>query len=217
MCGIAGFIGKEKDMQKTLKKMTDRIEHRGPDAEGFFVLDDVALGQRRLSIIDIEGGKQPMFSKDGRYVVVFNGEIYNYLELKEELKEYPFQTNSDTEVLLYGYQNFFSGFRTADRPLDHGERTDVVGTGGLRRSATLDAMEKFVNATGVAGEFQFGEPGYRLTTRRLCHRDFIRLCNWNRSAAGKLISVVLHQGANRSISADFLILTGFFRQLLLRL
>ena len=106
MCGIAGFIGKEKDMQKTLKKMTDRIEHRGPDAEGFFVLDDVALGQRRLSIIDIEGGKQPMFSKDGRYVVVFNGEIYNYLELKEELKEYPFQTNSDTEVLLYGYQKW---------------------------------------------------------------------------------------------------------------
>ena len=106
MCGIAGFIGKEKDMQKTLKKMTDRIEHRGPNAEGFFVLDDVALGQRRLSIIDIEGGKQPMFSKDGRYVVVFNGEIYNYLELKEELKEYPFQTNSDTEVLLYGYQKW---------------------------------------------------------------------------------------------------------------
>ena len=85
MCGIAGFIGKEKNMKKTLKKMTDRIKHRGPDAEGFFIRGNVALGQRRLSIIDIEGGLQPMFSKDGNYVVVFNGEIYNYQEIKKEL------------------------------------------------------------------------------------------------------------------------------------
>ena len=106
MCGIAGFVGKEKNMKKVLKGMTDRIKHRGPDAEGFFVRGNVALGQRRLSIIDIEGGKQPMFSKDGNLVVVFNGEIYNYKELKEELKEYPFQTDSDTEVLLYGYEKW---------------------------------------------------------------------------------------------------------------
>ena len=108
MCGIAGFIGKEKNMKKTLKKMTDRIKHRGPDAEGFFIRGNVALGQRRLSIIDIEGGLQPMFSKDGNYVVVFNGEIYNYQEIKKELKDYPWQTNSDTEVLLYGYQEWGS-------------------------------------------------------------------------------------------------------------
>ena len=108
MCGIAGFIGKEKNMKKTLKKMTDRIKHRGPDAEGFFVRGNVALGQRRLSIIDIEGGLQPMFSKDGNYVVVFNGEIYNYQEIKKELKDYTWQTNSDTEVLLYGYQKWGS-------------------------------------------------------------------------------------------------------------
>ena len=108
MCGIAGFIGKEKNMKKTLKKMTDRIKHRGPDAEGFFIRGNVALGQRRLSIIDIEGGLQPMFSKDGNYVVVFNGEIYNYQEIKKELKDYPWQTNSDTEVLLYGYQKWGS-------------------------------------------------------------------------------------------------------------
>ena len=106
MCGIAGFVGKEKNMKKVLKGMTDRIKHRGPDAEGFFVRGNVALGQRRLSIIDIEGGKQPMFSKDGNLVVVFNGEIYNYKELKKELKEYPFQTDSDTEVLLYGYEKW---------------------------------------------------------------------------------------------------------------
>ena len=106
MCGIAGFVGKVKNPKKVLKQMTDRIIHRGPDAEGFFIKDDVALGQRRLSIIDIEGGKQPMFSEDGSLVVVFNGEIYNYQELKKELKNYPFQTESDTEVLLYGFQEW---------------------------------------------------------------------------------------------------------------
>ena len=106
MCGIAGFVGKEKNMKKTLKNMTDRIKHRGPDAEGFFVRGNVALGQRRLSIIDISGGKQPMFSKDENLVVVFNGEIYNYKELKSELKDYPWQTNSDTEVLLAGYEKW---------------------------------------------------------------------------------------------------------------
>ena len=86
--------------------MCDRIAHRGPDAEGFYVKGDVALGQRRLSIIDIEGGKQPMFSEDGKLVIVFNGEIYNYKDLKKELKEYPFQTESDTEVLIYGYRKW---------------------------------------------------------------------------------------------------------------
>ncbi len=106
MCGIAGFIGKDKNKKKILKSMCDRIAHRGPDAEGFYVKGDVALGQRRLSIIDLEGGKQPMFSKDEKLVVVFNGEIYNYKELKKELKDYPFQTDSDTEVLLYGYQKW---------------------------------------------------------------------------------------------------------------
>ena len=108
MCGIAGFIGKDKDKKKILKNMCDRIKHRGPDAQGYYVKGDAALGQRRLSIIDIEGGKQPMFSKDEKLVVVFNGEIYNYKELKSELSDYPFQTNSDTEVLLYGYKEWGS-------------------------------------------------------------------------------------------------------------
>ena len=106
MCGITGFVGKEKNMKKIVKGMTDRIRHRGPDGEGFFVRGDVALAQRRLSIIDIEGGRQPMFSKDENLVVVYNGEIYNYQEIKEELKDYPWQTNSDTEVLLAGYQKW---------------------------------------------------------------------------------------------------------------
>lgn len=108
MCGIAGFIGESKNAKKLLKQMTDRIAHRGPDAEGFFVEDNVALGQRRLSIIDIEGGRQPMISNDENLVVVFNGEIYNYQELKSELTDYKFQTNCDTEVLLAGYEKWGS-------------------------------------------------------------------------------------------------------------
>jgi len=106
MCGIVGFVDNVKNKKKIIKNMSKRIEHRGPDGEGYYTDDLVAFGQRRLSIIDLEGGKQPMFDKDEKLVVIFNGEIYNYKELKEELSDYPFQTNSDTEVLLYGYKEW---------------------------------------------------------------------------------------------------------------
>lgn len=106
MCGIVGFYSEERNKEEVLKKMADRIKHRGPDGEGYYIGDKVALGHRRLSIIDIDGGSQPMYTEDKKYVVVFNGEIYNYLELKEELSEYEFTTNSDTEVLLHGYRKW---------------------------------------------------------------------------------------------------------------
>lgn len=107
MCGIAGFISKEKDKEKDLTNMLNRIIHRGPDAEGKYIDDDIALGHRRLSIIDLESGNQPMFNEDKSLVVIFNGEIYNYKELKSKLeKKYNFQTTSDTEVLLYAYQEY---------------------------------------------------------------------------------------------------------------
>ena len=105
MCGIAGFVSNRDDKNKILKKMTDRIAHRGPDNEGFYIDEDVALGHRRLAIIDLNTGNQPMYSDDNRYVIIFNGEIYNYQSLKEELiKEgFEFKSTSDTEVLLKGY------------------------------------------------------------------------------------------------------------------
>ena len=87
MCGIVGFIDKEKNKKKIIKNMADKIAHRGPDAEGFYVDSDIALGHRRLSIIDLSNGKQPMYNEDESLVVVFNGEIYNYPELKTELKK----------------------------------------------------------------------------------------------------------------------------------
>lgn len=108
MCGIVGYVSNNKDKAKVIKKMADRIIHRGPDAEGFYVDEAVALGHRRLSIIDLKTGDQPMFNEDKSLVVVFNGEIYNYLELKADLKKrkHRFQTTSDTEVLLHGYEEY---------------------------------------------------------------------------------------------------------------
>lgn len=101
MCGISGFAGFEED--NLIEAMTAAITHRGPDDMGIFKDGDLSLGHRRLSVIDIEGGHQPVFSKDGRYVLVYNGEIYNYKELRAELEQdgLEFDTNSDTEVLLH--------------------------------------------------------------------------------------------------------------------
>ena len=110
MCGIAGFFGNETvpEKEKYLDLMMNRIKHRGPDGEGKYADDKIALGHRRLSIIDLEGGKQPIFNEDGTKVIIFNGEIYNYKELKVELVKagHKFSTKSDTEVILHGYEEY---------------------------------------------------------------------------------------------------------------
>ena len=108
MCGIVGFVGARDNAQEILQAMMDRIAHRGPDGQGQFLEGPVALGQRRLSIIDLEGGRQPMYNEDESLVVVFNGEIYNFQALREELTAagHTFATRSDTEVLLHGYEQW---------------------------------------------------------------------------------------------------------------
>ena len=111
MCGITGFVSAKHDLEeakKTLKAMADLIAHRGPDGEGFYVDERAALGHRRLSIIDLEGGSQPMFNEDKTLVTVFNGEIYNFMELRGQLEAagHVFATHSDTEVLLHGYEEW---------------------------------------------------------------------------------------------------------------
>lgn len=106
MCGINGIISKDKNKDKLIKSMNEKILHRGPDAEGIFVEGDVALGQRRLSIIDLAGGNQPIYNEDKSILIMYNGEVYNYKELKEELTEYKFETESDTEVVLHGYEKW---------------------------------------------------------------------------------------------------------------
>lgn len=109
MCGIAGFINfsghNPEAARVSLKRMTDALVHRGPDEEGFFLDDCAALGHRRLSIIDLSTGKQPMAAQSGKLQLVFNGEIYNFLEIRAELqaKGHTFTTRSDTEVILISY------------------------------------------------------------------------------------------------------------------
>jgi asparagine synthase (glutamine-hydrolysing) len=108
MCGITGFyhfdLNKKADAV-VLKKMTDVIKHRGPDGEGYHIKDSLALGHRRLSVIDLVTGDQPIYNDDKSMVIIFNGEIYNYIELRNELKNkgHQFHTESDTEVILKSY------------------------------------------------------------------------------------------------------------------
>ncbi len=113
MCGIAGFISKEKNAPldaraNLLDRMCRRITHRGPDEQGTIVKDRAALGMRRLSIIDLKSGQQPIFDCSGNLSIVFNGEIYNYQDLKKDLESrgHKFKTNSDTETIVHAYEEF---------------------------------------------------------------------------------------------------------------
>lgn len=108
MCGICGFTGEVQNKTKVIENMAKLITHRGPDSEGFFVDKDVAMGFRRLSIIDINSGEQPIYNETNNLVLTFNGEIYNYKKLKEELiaKNHKFYTQTDSEVLIHGFEEW---------------------------------------------------------------------------------------------------------------
>ncbi|UCF65625.1 MAG: asparagine synthase (glutamine-hydrolyzing), partial [bacterium] len=115
MCGITGiyhFNHSQKIDTATLRSMTDILIHRGPDDDGYYVKGNIGLGQRRLSIIDIEGGKQPIHNEDHTLWVVYNGEIFNYIELRVELegKGHKFYTHSDTEVIVHAYEQWGKDF-----------------------------------------------------------------------------------------------------------
>ena len=115
MCGIGGFFTfqghQQQGARQRLQQMTDALVHRGPDAEGFWLDNHMALGHRRLSIIDLSQGRQPMSTQDDRFHIIFNGEIYNYHEIRRELLDAGVETrtNSDTEALLLAYQQWGSG------------------------------------------------------------------------------------------------------------
>jgi asparagine synthase (glutamine-hydrolysing) len=103
MCGIAGIVG-PRPSEATVARMTRALRHRGPDGDGFWSGRNVALGHRRLRIIDLsDAARQPMQTPDGRFTLVFNGEVYNYLEIRRELTEVSFRSTSDTEVLLHAF------------------------------------------------------------------------------------------------------------------
>lgn len=109
MCGIAGYIDLHNGAEEfVIKQMTDAIAHRGPDGFGYQIFDNLAIGHRRLSIIDLAAGTQPMSNSQETLWITFNGEIYNYLELRKELQQFGFvfKTNSDTEVIIYAYEKW---------------------------------------------------------------------------------------------------------------
>ncbi|HYG36030.1 MAG TPA: asparagine synthetase B, partial [Clostridia bacterium] len=110
MCGICGIFdlaGNPID-RETLARMSEVIQHRGPDGAGEYVDGEVGLGHRRLSIIDVGGGSQPIGNEDGKVQIVFNGEIYNFVELREQLQKagHQFRTRSDTEVIVHAYEEW---------------------------------------------------------------------------------------------------------------
>ena len=108
MCGICGFTGEIENRDAVLRRMTDMITHRGPDSDGYYTDDYISMGFRRLSIIDLDTGDQPITNEDGNLVVTYNGEIYNYKELRKELEElgHIFSTKSDSEVLVHGFEEW---------------------------------------------------------------------------------------------------------------
>jgi asparagine synthase (glutamine-hydrolysing) len=187
MCGIFGRFtftwgGAAPNDPSALLPLVDLLRHRGPDGGGYWSSGPYFFGHRRLSIIDLsDGGKQPMASADGRYVITFNGEIYNYVELKEELRQkgYVFQTSSDTEVILHGYDAWGDGvlerltgmfaFALADRvkgelvlardPFGEKPLLYRVGNGELVFGSELspiaqylaDANDRAIDLEGLAG------------------------------------------------------------------
>lgn len=108
MCGFVGFCSKDVKDRNVIKEMNNQIIHRGPDSDGYYFDKDVNFGFRRLSIIDLHEGSQPILNEGGDTAIIFNGEIYNYQELREDLvaKGYKFKTHTDTEVILHGYEEY---------------------------------------------------------------------------------------------------------------
>ncbi|MBO5382811.1 MAG: asparagine synthase (glutamine-hydrolyzing) [Ruminococcus sp.] len=109
MCGIVGFTNNIDNSDKVINEMMDKIKHRGPDSAGKYIDEGIALGHRRLSIIDVGSqGDQPIFNEDGSLVIIFNGEIYNYRDIRKKLIDagHEFSTNTDTEVLIHGYEQY---------------------------------------------------------------------------------------------------------------
>ena len=108
MCGICGFTGEVLNKSKVIENMAEIITHRGPDDSGYFVDKDISMGFRRLSIIDVESGKQPIYNETNTMVLTFNGEIYNYKELRNELVDlgHEFYTQTDSEVLVHGFEQW---------------------------------------------------------------------------------------------------------------
>lgn len=156
MCGIAGIVAERisECHGDALRRMTNALVHRGPDGEGHHAFNRCTLGHRRLAIVDIATGGQPMCSADSRIAITFNGEIYGYQDLRRQLTSYPFRTKSDTEVILALYE------RHGSHALDHIPGMFAFAIWDEGKQELLCARDRFGEkplyyATGHNGEFVF--------------------------------------------------------------
>src|SRR5437588_12081068 len=142
MCGIAGFIDRERsydNAEQLIDSMCQVIRHRGPDDQGVWVGDGVALGMRRLAIIDVAGGHQPVFNEDQTVLIVFNGEIYNFRDLQCDLRKrgHRFRTDTDTEVIVHAYEEY------GDDCVQHLRGMFTFALWDRRRQRLLAARDRF--------------------------------------------------------------------------
>ena len=165
MCGFVGFTGTDEQSELVLTAMMNRIIHRGPDMGGQHIVDNVALGFRRLSILDLsEAGAQPMSSDDGKVTIVFNGEIYNFQELRAELEAagYAFHCNADTEVLVHGYEEW--GEDLVNRLRGNFTCVCVKAPGfGDRRKEMLKDIAILTGGTYISSELNMNLPDTQIT------------------------------------------------------
>jgi asparagine synthase (glutamine-hydrolysing) len=181
MCGICGFVGVQED--GLLQRMTDALRHRGPDGSGYFHVDDVGLGHRRLSIIDVEGGQQPLQNEDGSLILIQNGEIYNHHDLRADLEArgHRFRTRSDSEVILHLYEEYgvnalqkvhgMWAFALFDRP----RRRLLIARDrlGIKPLYYLQAGGQFLFASEIKALLRFG--GWQPTIDPLAIHDYLAL------------------------------------------
>ncbi len=177
MCGIAGFISKEKNSpvrarEILLDKMCGIITHRGPDEQGTVVRERAALGMRRLSIIDLKSGQQPIYTEDGNLAIVFNGEIYNFRELKKDLERrgHRFKTNSDTETIVHAFEEF------GENCLEHLRGMFAFAIWNFREESLFIARDRvgkkpLFYAVTKTGDFVFGSELKTLLTHREIERE----------------------------------------------
>lgn len=175
MCGFVGFTGHVENEQEVLTAMMDRIVHRGPDMGGTHIKDGVALGFRRLSILDLtEAGAQPMGNEDGSVFVVFNGEIYNFQELRAELEAagHVFHCDADTEVLVHGYEEWGEGLVDRLRGM-YGFVVHDMRAGKLFGARDIFGIKPFYYCQTAKGDLLFGSE----IKSFLEHPDFVKAVN----------------------------------------
>ena len=185
MCGFVGFTGHVENDERVLKAMMDRIVHRGPDMGGTHIKDDVALGFRRLSILDLtEAGAQPMGNEDGSVFVVFNGEIYNFQELRAELEAagHTFHCDADTEVLVHGYEEWGEGLVDRLRGM-YGFVVHDMRSGKLFGARDIFGIKPFYYYQTADGDLLFGSeiksflehPGFEKAVNKKALRPYLTM------------------------------------------